>query len=155
MGPTPHAAVTGEQIRMRRARSVVFTDFELEYLRSQRLGRLATLNPRGTLQNSPVGYQVDDEAGVINVWGRDMGNTRKFKNVAANGQVAFVVDDLVSTTPWVVRGLEIRGTAEALTDQPPPSAYWSREVIRIHPHRIITWDSGPDGARASRAVASE
>ncbi len=131
---------------------MVFTDFELEYLRSQRLGRLATLNPRGTLQNSPVGYQVDDEAGVIDVWGRDMGNTRKFKNVAANGQVAFVVDDLVSTTPWVVRGLEIRGTAEALTDQQPPSASWSREVIRIHPRRIITWASGPDGGRTSRAV---
>jgi len=59
----PHAAVTGEQIRMRRARSVVFTDFELEYCAPRGWGRLATLNPRGTLQNSPVGYQVDDEAG--------------------------------------------------------------------------------------------
>jgi pyridoxamine 5'-phosphate oxidase family protein len=132
--------------------SVAFTDFELEYLRSQRLGRLATLNPRGTLQNSPVGFQVGEDAGVIDIWGRDMANTRKFRNVAANGQVAFVVDDLVSLSPWVVRGLEIRGTAESLTDQTPPSPYWSREVIRIHPHRIITWGIGPEGTRASRAV---
>jgi len=134
---------------------VGFTDFELEYLRSQRLGRLATLSPRGTLQNSPVGFQVDEEAGVIAVWGRDMGNTRKFHNVAANGQVAFVVDDLVSVSPWVVRGLEIRGSAEALSGQTPPSAYWSAEVIRIHPRRIITWGIGPEGTRASRTVPAE
>ncbi|MGA3183725.1 MAG: PPOX class F420-dependent oxidoreductase [Candidatus Dormibacteria bacterium] len=132
-----------------------FTDFELEYLRSQRLGRLATLSPRGTLQNSPVGFQVDEEAGVIAVWGRDMGNTRKFHNVAANGQVAFVVDDLVSVSPWVVRGLEIRGSAEALSGQTPPSGYWSAEVIRIHPRRIITWGIGPEGTRASRSVPAE
>jgi pyridoxamine 5'-phosphate oxidase family protein len=134
---------------------MVFTDFELEYLRPQRLGRLATLNPRGTLQNSPVGFQVDEGAGVIAIWGRDMGNTRKFHNVAANGEVAFVVDDLVSVSPWVVRGIEVRGTAEALTGQTPPSRYWSAEVIRIHPRRIITWGIGPEGTRASRAVASE
>ena len=132
---------------------MMFASAELEYLRSQRLGRLATLTPRGTLQNSPITYQVDDEAGVIDVWGRDMGNTRKFHNVAANGQVAFVVDDLASVTPWVVRGIEIRGTAEALTDQSPPNAYMSREVIRIHPRRVIAWGLGPDGGRTSRQVA--
>ena len=133
--------------------TMIFTSVELEYLRSQRLGRLATLTPRGTLQNSPITYQVDDEAGVIDVWGRDMGNTRKFHNVAANGQVAFVVDDLASVTPWVVRGIEIRGTAEALTDQSPPNAYMSREVIRIHPRRVIAWGLGPDGGRTTRQVA--
>jgi pyridoxamine 5'-phosphate oxidase family protein len=133
--------------------TMIFTSVELEYLRSQRLGRLATLTPRGTLQNSPITYQVDDEAGVIDVWGRDMGNTRKFHNVAANGQVAFVVDNLASVTPWVVRGIEIRGAAEALTDQSPPNAYMSREVIRIHPRRVIAWGLGPDGGRTSRQVA--
>ena len=133
--------------------TMIFTSVEHECLRSQRLGRLATLTPRGTLQNSPITYQVDDEAGVIDVWGRDMGNTRKFHNVAANGQVAFVVDNLASVTPWVVRGIEIRGAAEALTDQSPPNAYMSREVIRIHPRRVIAWGLGPDGGRTSRQVA--
>jgi pyridoxamine 5'-phosphate oxidase family protein len=134
---------------------MVFTDVELEYLRTQRLGRLATLDPRGTLQNSPVGFQVDENAGVIEIWGRDMGNTRKFHNVEANGQVAFVVDDLASVTPWVVRGIEIRGSAEALRDQTPPNAYMSREVIRVHPRRVIAWGIGPDGARVARTVTPE
>jgi pyridoxamine 5'-phosphate oxidase family protein len=134
---------------------MVFTDVELEYLRTQRLGRLATLDPRGTLQNSPVGFQVDEDAGVIDIWGRDMGNTRKFHNVEANGQVAFVVDDLASVTPWVVRGIEIRGSAEALSDQTPPNAYISREVIRVHPRRVIAWGIGPDGTRVVRMVTPE
>jgi pyridoxamine 5'-phosphate oxidase family protein len=128
----------------------MFTDAEIEYLRSQRLGRLATLTPDGTLQNSPVGFQVDAEAGVINVWGRDLGNTKKFHNVAANGQVAFVVDDLAAINPWTPRGFEVRGVADALTGQDPPNPYQSGEVIRIHPRRIISWQLGPDANQSSR-----
>ena len=67
---------------------MVFTDGELAYLRSQRLGRLATLAPDGTLQNSPVGFSIDEAAGVIVIGGKNLGSTRKFANVAANGQVA-------------------------------------------------------------------
>lgn len=128
----------------------MFTDAELEYLASQRLGRLATLAPDGTLQNSPVGFRVDAEAGVINIHGRDLGNTKKFHNVAANGQVAFVVDDIASVNPWVVRCFEVRGTAEALTGEPSPNSYMSPEVIRIRPRRIISWGLGADGQQSSR-----
>ncbi len=129
---------------------MVFTDGELAYLRTQRLGRLATLASDGTLQNSPVGFSVDADAGVINIGGRDLGNSRKFRNVAANGQVAFVVDDIASVDPWVVRCFEVRGAAEALTGQTPASPYLSPELIRIHPKRIISWGMGSDGAESSR-----
>jgi pyridoxamine 5'-phosphate oxidase family protein len=129
---------------------MVFTDGELKYLRSQRLGRLAMIAPDGTLQNNPVGFSVDAEAGVIDIGGRDLGSTRKFRNVAANAQVAFVVDDIASVNPWVVRCFEVRGTAEALAGQTPASAYLSPEVIRIHPRRIISWGMGPDGSESSR-----
>jgi pyridoxamine 5'-phosphate oxidase family protein len=134
---------------------MVFTDAELVYLGSQRLGRLATLTPEGDLQNSPVGYHVDAAAGVINVYGRDLGNSRKFHNVAANGKVAFVVDDIASLDPWVVRCFEVRGVAEALTDQVPPNPYLSHEIIRIHPRRIISWGMGTDGTQASKRNVSE
>jgi pyridoxamine 5'-phosphate oxidase family protein len=133
---------------------MVFTDAELDYLRSQRLGRLATLAPDGTLQNSPVGFEVDPATGVISIRGRDLGSTRKFHNVAANGKVAFVVDDIVSFDPWNVRCLEVRGVGEALTGQTPPSPYQSGEVIRIRPRRVISWGMGPDGRQgAKRNVA--
>jgi pyridoxamine 5'-phosphate oxidase family protein len=134
---------------------MIFTDAELEYLRSQMLGRLATVRSDGTLQNNPVVFSVDEAAGVIDIRGRDMGKSQKFRNVAANGQVAFVVDDLVSVRPWVARCLEIRGQGDALTGQKSPDSYSSDEVIRIHPRRIISWGLAPDGSeRSSRNVDS-
>jgi pyridoxamine 5'-phosphate oxidase family protein len=133
---------------------VVFTPAELEYLHSQRLGRLATVAPDGTLQNSPVGHVVDDATGLISIYGYDLGNTRKFHNIAANGRVAYVVDDIASLDPWTVRGVEIRGTAEALRDQPPPSPHLSTEVIRIRPRRIISWNLGAGGQEGSRRTVT-
>ena len=70
-----------------------------------------------------------------------MGASQKFRNVRANGRVAFVVDDIASVTPWRVRGIEIRGHAEALADQPAKES--SDEIIRIHPRRIIAWGIDP------------
>ena len=122
-----------------------FTDAELEYLASQRLGRLATAGPRGRLQNNPVGFRVNAEEGTIDIGGHNMGATQKFRNVRANGQVAFVVDDLVSVEPWTVRGLEIRGHGEALFDAAPPQQFMSAEIIRVYPERIYGWGIGQGG----------
>lgn len=120
------------------------TALERDYLASQPLGRLATRRPDGSLQNSPVGFSYDEAAGTVDITGRAMGATRKFANVMDNGQVALVIDDLVSRDPWTVRGVEIRGTALALTGQPPRSGYTSGELIRIQPRRVISW--GIDGS---------
>jgi pyridoxamine 5'-phosphate oxidase family protein len=127
---------------------MIFTDAELDYLATQRLGRLATRRPDGTLQNNPVGFRVNKDAGTIDIGGRAMGASRKFHNVADNGAVAFVVDDLASLDPWTVRGIEIRGHAEALAEQQTSSSYFSPEIIRIHPDRIISWGlPGSDSMR--------
>jgi pyridoxamine 5'-phosphate oxidase family protein len=120
-----------------------FTEAEIEYLQGQRLGRLATVGPGGNPQNNPVGFRYNAEAETIDIAGYNMGASRKFRNVRANGRVAFVVDDIASITPWRVRGIEIRGHAEALADQPPPVKEASNEIIRIHPQRIITWGIDP------------
>lgn len=119
-----------------------FSDAELEYLASQRLGRLATVDRDGMPQNNPVGFRVSAEAGTIDIHGSSMGKTRKFRNAAANPKVALVVDDIASLDPWHVRGVEIRGTAEALTGQPVPETYLSPEVIRIHPEHVFSWGLG-------------
>ena len=128
----------------------VFTQAELDYLTAQPLGRLATEGPGGVLQNNPVGFKVDPATGAIDIGGWNMGASRKFRNVRANGRVAFVVDDLVSVQPWTVRGLEIRGHAEALTDAAPPQSFMSGEVIRIHPERIFSWGIEPGRDRMYR-----
>ena len=111
-----------------------FTSAQKRYLKSQRLGRLATLRPDGSLQNNPVGFSFDEQSGTFEVRGFNMGGSQKYKNVVANGQVAFVVDDLETTDPWKPRMVEVRGTAEALPQDDP-----RKSTIRIHPQRIISF----------------
>lgn len=115
-----------------------FTDTQFRYLRTQPLGRLATLAPDGGLQNNPVGFKVDEQHQIL-IGGYEMGKSRKFKNAQKHDQVAFVVDDLKSTNPWQPRMVEIRGTAEAITDIDPPMEGMSREILRITPSRIIEY----------------
>jgi pyridoxamine 5'-phosphate oxidase family protein len=110
-----------------------FTDAELTYLSGQPLGRIATAQPSGTLQVSPVGFRYNAELDTIDVSGHGMRQSRKFHNVADNGQVAFVVDDLASVTPWRPRCLEIRGRAETVDESP------NGPLIRIYPERIISF----------------
>ena len=80
--------------------AVILTEAERSYLQSQPLARLATVDARGAPQNTPVGVFFDEETGDILIGGGAMGATRKFRNVQANGQVALVIDDLVSVDPW-------------------------------------------------------
>jgi pyridoxamine 5'-phosphate oxidase family protein len=116
-----------------------FSDAELAYLATQRLGRLATVDASGAPQNNPVGFRYNSELGTIDIGGHSMSASRKFRNLAANPRVAFVIDDIASYQPWRVRCVEIRGHAEALADQEPPMAGTSREIIRVHPDRIISF----------------
>ena len=111
---------------------MVFNETELAYLTSQRLGRLATAQPNGTLQVSPVGFTYNSATSSIDIGGFNLEKSRKFRNIADNGRAAFVVDDLVSVQPWRVRCIEIRGVAEAMTTPNGP-------LIRLHPKRIISF----------------
>src|SRR4051794_15392053 len=119
--------------------SHMFTAAERSYLASQRLGRLATVSPAGVLFNNPVTYVVDAEHGCIDIGGVMMDTTRKYRNVEQNGTVSLVVDDLESIDPWQVRGLEVRGRAEAVTLDVPLKPHQRPQIIRIHPRRIISW----------------
>jgi pyridoxamine 5'-phosphate oxidase family protein len=112
---------------------------ELDYLASQHLGRLATAAADGTLQVNPVGFEVDAASGAIDIHGYRMSRSRKFHNVADNGRVAFVVDDIASVDPWRVRCIEIRGHAEALPSPADPATGRDGATIRIHPERIISF----------------
>jgi pyridoxamine 5'-phosphate oxidase family protein len=116
-----------------------FTQVEIDYLRTQRLGRLATAQPDGTLQVSPVGFDYNADLGVIDIGGYNMAASRKYRNVVDNGRVAFVVDDIASVEPWRVRCLEIRGLGEAIEAQSSSATGSTGAIIRIHPRRIISF----------------
>jgi pyridoxamine 5'-phosphate oxidase family protein len=115
-----------------------FSEAERAYLRSQRLGRLATVDPQGQPQANPVGFFPQDD-GTILVGGYQMGRSKKWRNLQKNPKVALVVDDIVSLRPWKVRGLDIRGEAELLVGAHELGPHFSEEVIRIHPRRIHSW----------------
>lgn len=121
----------------------VFTEHELAYLRTQRLGRLATVRPDGTVQNNPVGFGYNEKLQTIDIGGRNMAASRKFRNVAAGSKVAFVVDDIASLDPWTVRCVEIRGDAEALTAPADSAAHVAGPIIRIHPRRVLSFGIEP------------
>jgi pyridoxamine 5'-phosphate oxidase family protein len=83
---------------------VVFTDLELEFLRSQRIGRLATVGPTGWPHVVPVMYALDD-AGAFEF---DVDGV-KLRNLAAEPRAAIVIDAMGPK-----RGVTVQGRAELI-----------------------------------------
>ncbi|MGP4000448.1 PPOX class F420-dependent oxidoreductase [Streptomyces sp. 8N706] len=115
-----------------------FSEAERAYLRTQRIGRLATVDPKGQPQANPVGFFPQDD-GTILIGGYSLGTSKKWRNLQSNPKVALVVDDIAGIDPWVVRGVDIRGDAELLTEPHDLGAFVSEQVIRIHPRKILSW----------------
>jgi len=124
----------------------IFTQKEIEYLKSQRLARIATAaastEQEGSAQPDvvPVGFDFDGE--YLYVGGMNLLKSTKFRNVLKNNKVAIVVDDLKSIDPWDPRGVRIYGTADIVTaqggymentDQPNP------QYIRVNPKKKWNW----------------
>jgi pyridoxamine 5'-phosphate oxidase family protein len=112
----------------------------IEYLASQRLGRLATAGADHKPHVVPTSFRYNGELGTIDVGGHRVATTKKYRDVQANGWAAIVVDDLVSADPWTPRFLEIRGRAEAI---PAGGAHlgpgFGEAFIRIYPEKINTF----------------
>src|SRR5262249_36412759 len=123
---------------------------EIEYLRGQRLARLATLGARGEPHVVPVGFTYNAALDTIDVGGHDIAKSKKFHDATRDGRVALVVDDVLP--PWKPRAIEVLGRAEALAKGGKAiRAGFDDEMIRIHPTRIISW--GIEGrGRLSRNV---
>jgi pyridoxamine 5'-phosphate oxidase family protein len=115
-----------------------FTEKEIDYLRSQRLARIATADSGGQPHVMPVTFKVSSDAAAIDVGGRNFGRTKKYRDIRANPRVAVVIDDLASTTPWKPRGVEVRGTA-ALQEPGGGPVDSDQPWVRITPERIVSW----------------
>ena len=107
-----------------------FNDTQRHFLQTQRLlGRLATVDADGHPHVTPVGWTFDAEHDSIDITGRDLTTTKKYRDVERTGRAAIVIDEVLS--PWQPRGIEIRGPAEVIPEPTP--------TIRIHADRIISW----------------
>jgi pyridoxamine 5'-phosphate oxidase family protein len=110
--------------------SGAFDAAELAFLRSStELARIATVGADGTPHVTPTGWNYNPELDTIDVRGIDLAQTKKYRDVARNGRVAIVIDDVLP--PWHPRAVEVRGRAEAIGGPSP--------VIRIHPERVVSW----------------
>jgi nitroimidazol reductase NimA-like FMN-containing flavoprotein (pyridoxamine 5'-phosphate oxidase superfamily) len=122
------------------------------YLKSQRLGRLATITPKGLPHIVAVAYVNDD----TNLYFTTFTETKKVRNLHGNCKVAFIVDDSGGSAGWryvtvegdgyVILDLENFDAARELLCEKYP-VYLTEEweikpernsIIRIEPRRVIT-----------------
>lgn len=131
-----------------------FSTAEKEYMHSQRLGRLATVNQAGEPHVVPVSFRYNAELDLIDIGGHGMSHSKKFRDILHNANVAFVIDDVLP--PWQPRFLEVRGRAEQVIDGGQKfGSGFDPEMIRIFPRRIISFGLSTGGEsvpRSSRKV---
>ena len=125
----------------------MFTETEIEYIKSQRLARIATSCSFSTSDIescqpdvAPVGFDFDGE--YFYVGGMNILKSTKYRNVLVNNKVALVIDDLKSVEPWEPRGIRIYGIADTVDRQ---GGYMSNtdhpqsRYIRIKPTKKWSW----------------
>jgi pyridoxamine 5'-phosphate oxidase family protein len=124
-----------------------FSQKEIEYLKSQRLARIATASisskeESGSIQPDvvPVGFDFDGE--YFYVGGMNILKSTKYKNVLKNNKVAIIIDDLKNVDPWDPRGIRIYGIADVVTRQGgymESTGHSNPQYIRISPKKKWSW----------------
>jgi pyridoxamine 5'-phosphate oxidase family protein len=119
----------------------MFSETEIEYLKTQRLARLATVSSKGQPDVVPVGFEFDGRYFWFGSFSQEIFlRTVRYRNVqGGNKMVALVIDDLESVEPWRPRSIKVYGTVE-ITDhdgKTGPGRY-----LRVTPK--VSWSSGID-----------
>jgi pyridoxamine 5'-phosphate oxidase family protein len=122
----------------------MFSAPEIEYMKSQRLCRFATVSADGQPDVVPVGFEFDGEYFYVGSHSQDIFlRTRKYKNVR-NGRmkVALTIDDLKSVDPWRPRAVRVYGTAEVVDHK---GIFGPGKYLRITPK--VSWSFGIEGLK--------
>jgi pyridoxamine 5'-phosphate oxidase family protein len=136
-----------------------FTGSEIDYLQSQKLGRVATVGPDGRPHVVPVTYVYNGDEDAIDVGGIAFGSGKKWRDAQHNPQVTFLIDESTGTT---ARAIEVRGEAELHETGGetinPKFPNFAPEFFRIRPRRIVSWgveddEDGSDFSTNARDVA--
>src|SRR2546422_11643365 len=91
-----------------------FSEPEIQYLKTQRLARIATVSPEGRPDVVPVAFEYDGQCFYVGSHSQDIFHRQlKYKNVKnGNRNVALAIDYLESVDPWSPRGVTGNGSAE-------------------------------------------
>jgi len=119
---------------------------EVDYLKTQRLARVATASKSGRPEVSPVGFEFDGRYFWIGSHSQEIFfRTRRYRNITGgNSNVSLVVDDLASIDPWRPRGIKVAGKAE-VTDH--VGMFGKGKYLRITPKVTVSWGIEPGGGR--------
>jgi len=120
----------------------LFSSAETEYLKSQKLARIATASLRGIPEVSPVGFEFDGRYFWVGSHNQDIfPTTRRYKNISqGNRRVSIVVDDLKSEDPWRPRGIKVSGTANVMRHK---GIFGDGKYFRISPKVSVSWGIEP------------
>jgi pyridoxamine 5'-phosphate oxidase family protein len=115
---------------------------EADYLKTQRLARVATVSLKGVPEVSPVGFEFDGKYFWVGSHSQDIfTRTRRYKNITSgSARVSLVVDDLASVDPWTPRAVKVSGTAEVMEHK---GIFGEGRYIRITPRVSASWGIEP------------
>lgn len=123
----------------------MFNVQEINYLKTQRLARLATVSKSLQPDVAPVAFRFDGQTFFVS--GFDISKTFKYKNVkAGNALVSLVIDDIASEQPWRARGIKIHGKAEIIAAN-------GRLSLAIRPQRLWSWGIEGEPFRDGKPVS--
>src|SRR4051794_18053422 len=113
------------------------TTAQIDYLASQRLGRLATTGADRKPHVVPTSYRYNPEHGTLDIGGLHVATTKKYRDVQANPWAALVGGDLVSTGPWTPPMRGGRGRAGAVAPGGVDSGpRFGGGFIRLYPEKV-------------------
>jgi len=114
----------------------MFSEKEAEYIKSQRLARIATVSPE-SLQPDVVPVGFDFNGTDFYVGGKNLFNSTKYRNVMKNNKVALAIDDLKPGESWEPRGIKIFGTAGVIENH---EGYLGRTTyLKVTPKMAWSW----------------
>ena len=125
----------------------MFSKPEIDYLKSQRLARFATVSSKGQPDVVPVGFEFDGKYFWIGSHDQQIFFLgMKYKNVKnGNKLVSLTIDDLLSVNPWKPRSIKVYGTAE-ITDH--EGIFGKGKYIRVTPK--TSWSMGIPGLKLDK-----
>jgi len=125
---------------------VLFSQAESDYLKTQRLARIATASSKGVPEVSPVGFEFDGKYFWVGSHSQDIFSTSmRYRNITSgNNRVSLVVDDLASVDPWRPRAIKVSGVAEIMEHN---GMFGNGRYIRISPRATVSWGIEPSAGR--------
>ena len=138
-----------------------FSQKELEYLKEQEVGRLATVSRKQIPQVTLVAFGVDEDRVYVNI----QHTSKKARNIRSNPRVSFVVDDFppFDGTAEGLHGVLISGKAELISSGelhekgrdliyekfpgyeeafPIREDGYSKYILVINPIKVSSWGLG-------------